>query len=186
LLFIKKRNISIKERANAALASLQQNSYAMSMLRFSLESRINFIVNDKGNSEGYQELTRVLELVKNGELMLNMISERIESARYLDEFIMIIDNAALSISDIRNDLEQIVPAAEAALSEMHDAIAEVSTGLLLDLKQEIKPAVLAEVSATAVAASKPNTATVDQKEATTLTLTAEEEKEHEQTESVLV
>ena len=93
-----------------------------------------------------------------------MISERIESARYLDEFIMIIDNAALSISDIRNDLEQIVPAAEAALSEMHDAIAEVSTELLLDLKQEIKPAVLAEVSATAVAASKPNTATADQKE----------------------
>ena len=95
----------------------------------------------------------MLELVKNGELILNVISERIESARYLDEFIIIIDNAALSISDIKNDIEQMVPVAEAALSEIHDAIAKASTGLLPDQRQQIEPAVLAEVSA-AVAAGK--------------------------------
>jgi hypothetical protein len=185
LLFTKKRNTSISERANAALATLRQNCHAMSMLRFRLESRTNFILNDKGNTESHQELSRVLELVKNGELILNVISERIESARYLDEFIMIIDNAALSISDIRNDLEQIVPAAETALLEMHDAIAELSTGLLPDLKQETKPTVPAEVCAIAVAASKSYTANVDQKEATLIS-TAEEDKGHEQTESLLV
>jgi hypothetical protein len=187
LLFIKKRNTSIMDRANAGLASLQQNCYAMNMLRSRLESQINIILKNKGNSEGYQELTSILELVKNAELILSVISERIESARYLDEFITIIDSAALSISDIRNDIEQIMPAAEAALSDMHDAIAKVSRGLLPDLKQEIKPVVLAEVSATAVAVSKTNTANVDQKEATlTSTAEEEEEKDNEQMESVLV
>jgi hypothetical protein len=195
LLFTKKNNhASIKERANAALASLQQNAYAMNMLRSRLETRINFILNDKGKTEGYQELTRVLELVKNGQLILNVICERIESARYLHEFIMIIDNAALSISDMKNDIEQMLPAAEAALLEMHAAIAKVSTGLLPDLRQEIEPALLAEVSA-AVAAEKPNTANVELKEATTTVTSAaqkvekeekkEEEEQHAQAESVL-
>jgi hypothetical protein len=195
LLFTKKNNhASIKERANAALTNLHQNAYAMNMLRFTLETRINFILNDKGKTEGYQELTRVLELVKNGELILNVICERIESARYLHEFIMIIDNAALSISDMKNDIEQMLPAAEAALLEMHAAIAKVSTGLLPDLRQEIEPALLAEVSA-AVAAEKPNTANVELKETTTTVTSAaqkvekeekkEEEEQHAQTESVL-
>jgi hypothetical protein len=199
LLFTKKNNhASIKERANAALASLQQNANAMNMLRSRLETRINFILNDKGKTEGYQELTRVLELVKNGQLILNVICERIESARYLHEFIMIIDNAALSISDMKNDIEQMLPAAEAALLEMHAAIAKVSTGLLPDLRQEIEPALLAEVSA-AVAAEKPNTANVELKDATTTTMTSaaqevekeekkeeeEEEEQHAQAESVL-
>jgi hypothetical protein len=45
MLFTKKKNghTSIKERANAALASLQQNTYAMNVLRSRLESRINSI-----------------------------------------------------------------------------------------------------------------------------------------------
>jgi hypothetical protein len=58
----------------------------------------------------------------------------------------------------------MLPAAEAGLSEMHAAITKVSTGLLPGLRQEIEPAVLAEVSA-AVAAEKPNTANVELKEA---------------------
>lgn len=127
----------------------------------------------------------MLELVKNGELILNVIPERIESVLYLDEFIMIIDNAALSISDIKNVIEQMMPVAEASLSEIHDAIVKGSTGLLPDLRQQIEPAVLAEVSA-AVAAGKSNTANVELKEATvTSAAQKEEEEEHAQTESVL-
>ena len=83
----------------------------------------------------------------------------------------------------------MLPAAEAALSEMHAAITKVSTGLLPGLRQETEPAVLAEVSA-AVAAEKPNTANVELKEASTAMTFAgqkEEKKEegHAQTESVL-
>lgn len=52
------------------------------------------------------------------------------------------------MSIITNDLEQIMQAAKAAVSEKHDAIAELSRGLLPDLKQLINPAIFAEVYAT--------------------------------------
>lgn len=144
-----KKNASMKERANAALASLQRNAYAMGMLRSRLESRINFALNQKGGAD-CQELGRVLELVKNGEMILHEMSEKIESARFLEEFAVIMHSAASSVSEIKDDLERIVPAAEAALEEMHDAISKVSTGLPAEL---MEPGILAEVTA-AIAAGK--------------------------------
>lgn len=169
-----KKSPSIKDRANAALASLQRNAYAMGILRSRLESRINFILNENGKTEGYQELSRVLELVKNGELILHEMSEKIESARFLEEFVMIMDSAASSVSGIKGDLEQMVPAAEAALEEMHDAISKVSTGIQAELRQEIEPGILAEVTA-AIAAGKACNPVVEEREVAP----AEEEKEEE-------
>jgi hypothetical protein len=58
-----------------------------------------------------------------GAVILSVISERIASVRYLDEFMVIIDKIQSSIPNIRNNIEQIVAAAEAALSAMQDAIA---------------------------------------------------------------
>jgi hypothetical protein len=147
-----KKNDSVKERANAALASLQRNASAMGMLRSRLESRINFTLNGKGYTDSCQELARVLELVKNGELILHEISEKIESARFLEEFVVIMDSAASSVNEIKSDLERVLPAAEAALEEMHDAISRISPGLPAELRQEIEPAILAEANA-AIAAS---------------------------------
>jgi hypothetical protein len=177
-----KKSLTVKERANAALASLQRNAYAMGMLRSRLESRINFILNENGGkTEGYQELTRVLELVKNGEMILNEMSEKVESARFLEEFIMIIDSAASSVSEIKGDIEQLVPMAEAALSEMHDAISRVSAGMMSpELRQEIEPAILAEASA-AMAAATSSAATVEAKNEQ-----AESEPKEEEPEGVAV
>jgi hypothetical protein len=175
-----KKTASIRDRANAALASLQRNAYAMGMLRSRLESRINLILNQNGGrTEGCQELARVLELVKNGELILHEMSEKIESARFLEEFVMIVDSAASSVSEIKGDLEQMVPAAEAALEEMHDAISKVSTGLPAELRQEIEPGILAEVTA-AIAAGKLIPPVVEVQEAPT----PQEEKEEEEEERV--
>ena len=154
-----KKNLTTKERAAAALAGLQRNAYAMSMLRSRLESRVNYILNQKsgGKSESYQELAKVLDLGKNGEMRLNDMSEKIEAARFLEEFIIIIDGAAASISEIKSDIQQLVPLAEMALQEMHDVIARVSIGggISHELRQEIEPTILAEVSA-AIAIEKEN------------------------------
>jgi hypothetical protein len=80
----------------------------------------------------------------------------------------------------------MVPAAEAALWDMQDAIADNLTGLLRDLKHEIKPAaVLVELSGTAVAGHNGHTANVDQKEVSALTSMAKEVKDRAQTESML-
>jgi hypothetical protein len=51
-----------------------------------------------------------------------------------------------SISEVRDDVEQTVEAAEASLSGLHDAIIKVSTRLLPDFRQEIEPALISEVS----------------------------------------
>lgn len=148
-----KKSASLKERANLALSNLQRNAYAMGMLRSRLESRINFALSQKGRADS-QELTKVLELVKNGELILHEMSEKIELARFLEEFVAIMDSAASSVSEIKGDLEQMVPAAEAALEKMHDAISAATTGLPGELRHEIEPGILAEVTA-AMAAAKP-------------------------------
>jgi hypothetical protein len=158
-----KKSASIKDRANAALASLQRNAYAIGMLRSRLESRVNFIMNEKGSAESCQELSRVLELVKNGELILHEMSDRIESARFLEEFAVIMDSAASSVSEIKDDLEQMVPAAEAALEEMHDAMFKASAGLPAELRQEIEPGIFAEVAA-AMAAGKAGAEGQEEKE----------------------
>ncbi|HXG07166.1 MAG TPA: hypothetical protein VNI77_07565, partial [Nitrososphaera sp.] len=113
-----KKSGSLKERAIAALSNLQRNAYAMSMLRARLETRINYMLrHEQGGGGSCQELTRVLELVKNGEMILHEISDKIESLRFLEEFVMIMDSAASSVSYIKGDLDKMIPAVEAALEE---------------------------------------------------------------------
>src|SRR5439155_25967216 len=93
----------------------------MGILRSRLESRINFILSANGKSESCQEMTLVLELGKKGEMILHEMSEKIESTRYLEDFIMISEGAASSVSEIKDDIEHMVPAAEAAREEIHHA-----------------------------------------------------------------
>lgn len=112
---------SLKERAQLALASIQRNAYAMSILRSRLESRVG-----ASDGDSKQELARVLELVKNGEAILTEMSGKIEASKYLEEFITIIDSAAGSVGNIRDDIEKMVPIAESALAEIHDAVARIS------------------------------------------------------------
>lgn len=170
MLFTNNRNSSIKERTNSPPATFQQNAYAMNILRSRLESRINFIINSKGKTEHYQELVWILELVEKGELILNVISDRVDSVQYLDEFITIISNAALSINEVRDYVEQTVEAAEVSLSGLHDAISKVSTRILQDLRQEFESAPPVELS-TLLATGKTNTANK-----ATFTRTAEREE----------
>lgn len=151
---------SVRERATVALANLQRNAYAMGVLRSRIESRINFILSESaggksGNGGEYQELARVLELVKNSELILNELSGKIESARFLEEFITIIDSAASSVSGIKGDVESLVPVAENALQEMHDAISRISGGLYTEpVQPEVQQKILDEAERAATAAAE--------------------------------
>jgi hypothetical protein len=142
LLFADKKTKPVKERDNSALGTLQQNARAMNILRSSLESRMNLIISNKGSTEDYEELARVLDLVKKGELVLNAISDRTESAQYLDEFITIIDNAVLYMGEVRNDIDNTIVVAGALLSQLHYAISKVPTGVLPDSRDGIKPSLL--------------------------------------------
>jgi hypothetical protein len=146
LLFTNDRNTSIKERENSPLSNVQHNACTMNILHSRLESRINFMMSNKGKTKHYQELAWTFELVEKGEFILNVISNSIESVQYLDEFITIMSKVSSSINEVRDDVEQTVEAAEASLSGLHDAIIKVSTRLLPDFRQEIEPALISEVS----------------------------------------
>lgn len=115
---------------------------------------------EQGGGGSCQELTRVLELVKNGEMILHEISDKIESLRFLEEFVMIMDSAASSVSYIKGDLDKMIPAVEAALEEMQEAITKVSTGVVSEVGREIDPAIFAEVTA-AIEATKVTGPVVD-------------------------
>lgn len=153
-----RKDSTLRERATVALASLQRNAYAMGMLRSRIESRVNFILKGSGNNEEYQELARVLELVKNGELILNELSGKVEAARFLEEFVTIIDGAAESVSEIKGDVEHLVPLAETAIAEMHDALSKISGGLYTPepepAQAEVQKMIIAEATAIAEAPTK--------------------------------
>ncbi len=147
LLSTNKETTSVKVRANSALAMLQQNARAMNILLSSLESRMNLIISNKGSTVDYEELARVLDLMKKGELVLNAISYRKEPAQYLEEFITIINNAAaLSMGEVRNDIDDTIAVAGALLSQLHEAISKVPTGALPDSRDEMEPSLFAELS----------------------------------------
>ncbi|HLG37346.1 MAG TPA: hypothetical protein VI338_04370 [Nitrososphaera sp.] len=144
----------MKDRASAALANLQRKAYAMSILRSRIESRIDIILRNGAEANSTQELSRLLELVKNGEMILKEVSDKVESARYLEEFVYILNGATESVNEIKGDVEELVPMAEAALGEMQDAISHVSKVLLPETREQIDPSILAQISAEMAVASK--------------------------------
>jgi hypothetical protein len=139
-----RRGTTVKERAVAVLAELQRNSTAMSLLRSKLESKISLAAGNGGSAENRQELARMLALVKNGEMILNELTLKAESARFLGEFVRILDSASASFGEIKRDLHELVPVAEAALSEMHDAIAGITPGSATEVRKEVELSVLAQ------------------------------------------
>jgi ArsR family metal-binding transcriptional regulator len=54
--------------------------------------------------------------VKKGEMVLNTISDRKESSHYLGELITIINNAALSMGEVRNGIDDTIVVAWFLLS----------------------------------------------------------------------
>lgn len=118
-------------------------------------------------------------MVEKGEPILNVISDRIESVQYLDEFTEITNNAVLSISEVRDDVEQTLEAAEDSLSVLDDAISKVVTRFLQHLRQEIQPALLAE-ACTRLSTGKTNMADIKANEATLTGAAEKEEKEEEE------
>ena len=136
----------MKDRAGAALANLQRKAYAMSVLRSRIESRIDILQN-VGNSDGAGELYRILDLVKNGQQALKEVSDRVESARFLEEFVHIISGAAESVDEIKGDVKDLVPTAETALEQLQEAVSQFSVLVVPESRGEIDPSILAQISA---------------------------------------
>jgi hypothetical protein len=176
----------MKERANAALGNLQRKAYAMAMLRSRIESRINTVASN-GNAESVTELNRLLDLVKNGELILKDVSDKVDSARFLEDFVQIINGAAESVNDIKEDVEELVPMAEAALAEMHDAISHVSKIMSHDGRQDIDPSILAQASAEIALAKVPSKQEIEKEKASAAQIVVSRtEEKHDELEEIAI
>jgi hypothetical protein len=175
----------MRDRANAALSDLQRKAYAMSMLRSRIESRINAVLANGGTPNSAQELNRLLDLVRNGEMILREMSEKVESARFLEEYIQIISGAAESVSGIKDDVEELVPMAEAALEEMHEAITHVSGVMSSVPSGEADPSIIAQVSAE-IALATDKSKESDSKNAQGIRYSEESKEKQEQLEEVAI
>ena len=115
----------------------------MGILRARVENRMK----DGSTGDGI-ELAKVLQLVKDAELLLKEMSAKAESARFLEDFVRIIGGTAESIGQVKNEVSELVPMAEAALDQMRDAVTSVSVVLSSPaIKDEIDPVILEQVSA---------------------------------------
>ena len=103
---------------------------------------MNFIISNKRNTEDYRSSAWVLDLVKKGEMVLNTISDRKESGQYLGELITMINNAALSMGEVRNGIDDTIVVVGALLSQLLEAISKVSTGALPYSRDEMEPSLL--------------------------------------------
>lgn len=112
----------------------------MGMLRSRIEARIDGVPGAES-----ADLKRVLDLVKNAQLLLKEMSAKAESARFLEEFIRIISGASASVGEIQGEVRELVPLAEQALAEMHNAISDVSVALA-PAKGELDASIYARAS----------------------------------------
>ena len=114
----------------------------MGILRARIEARMK----DGSLGEG-SELAKVLQLVKDAELLLREISTKAESARFLEDFVRIIGGASESIVQVKDEVSEMAPMAEAALDQMRDVISSVSIALSSPAaKDGIDPGILEQVS----------------------------------------
>jgi hypothetical protein len=119
----------------------------MGVLRSKIESRIENVARNSGDVNSAKELSHLLALVKNAELILKEVSQKAESARFLEEFIMIVNGAEESVSEVKSDIEALLPAAEDALANMNNAVSQISTIFSSAAKEEIDPSILAQITA---------------------------------------
>ena len=146
-----RKGATIADRAGAALGNLQRSASAMGILRARIESRMK----DGGSGDG-NDLAKVLQLVKDAELLLKEMSGKAESARFLEDFVRIVGGTAESIGQVKDDVSELVPMAEAALDQMRDVVTSVSVVLSSPaMKDEIDPVILEQVSAATLPAAAP-------------------------------
>lgn len=102
-------------RASKAISSLHQSSRSMSSLRARLQEQLKL---HTSSEPGGSEVGKLLELVIESERVLKSLEAKVDSVRFLEEFIAIVNNAANSLLDIKDEMTTLVPSAEKALGEM--------------------------------------------------------------------
>jgi hypothetical protein len=159
-LFALKSDIELKERTYQAISDLETEIKAVHSLRNRLQSTVNDTLasairsDDKEMAnryiEEYDDLVNLLNIVKSGEILLQNLSVKVDSARYLHEFIVILNSAMMSLRVIKSDISRIVPTIDTTLDTIGNSITEIREDLRISVLQRENdhelPTVMPEVN----------------------------------------
>ena len=137
--FALRKGIDLKERTYQAMSDLETEIKAMHSLRSRLQSTVNDTLTSAMKSdnkelathyiEEYDDLVNLLSIVKSAEMLLQNLSVKIDSARYLNEFVVILENAMTSLRVVKSDISRIVPAVDNTLDRISNSITEIKADL---------------------------------------------------------
>ena len=137
-----KNNTNLSKRTIQAIRSLETEIKAIHSQRNRLEINVNdslLEITKLGNKEigafyidEYDDLVNLLNIVKSVEMLLQNLSVKIDSIRYFQEFVNILDSAMYSTRIIKSDISRIVPAIDSTLYRISNSIIEMKTVLQIN------------------------------------------------------
>ncbi|MEM2760464.1 MAG: hypothetical protein QXU32_08065 [Nitrososphaerales archaeon] len=144
--FLSKKDIHLKERTFQAISDLETEIKAIHSLRSRLKSSVNdslfaaMKVENKEKSlcyiDEYNDLTNLLAIVRSAEMLLQNLSVKIDSVRYLQELVTILDSATRSVHMIKFDISRLLPAVNSALDMINGTIVEMKDVLRIDAAKQ--------------------------------------------------
>ncbi len=167
--FLLKKDMDLKERTFQAMSNLETELKAMHSLRNRLQTNVNDSLMQAMKSDNkelatqyideYDDLVNLLNIVNSAEMLLQNLSVKIDSARYLQEFVNILENAMRSVRVIKSDISRIVPVVDSTLDRINHSIIEIKSELKINQLEERRGYEL-PVTMPQVNIELPSTATV--------------------------
>jgi hypothetical protein len=138
--FSLKKDMDLKERTVQAMYNLETEIKAMHSLRNRLQKNVNDSLLEAVKSDEptthyldeYDDLVKLLNIVKSAEMLLQNLSVKIDSTQYLQEFVNILDSAMRSVYTIKSDISRIVPVVDSTLDRINNSIMEMKTELKIN------------------------------------------------------
>ncbi len=147
-LFTFRKDIDLKDKTYQAMSDLETEIKAMHSLRNRLQCTVNDALASTMRSENkelalqsveqHDDLVYMLDIVKSAEILLQNLSVKIDSARYLQEFVSILDRAMTSLHIVKSDISRIVPAIDTKLDAITNSMADIKAEL--KIKELVKTA----------------------------------------------
>lgn len=151
------KNVELVARTRRAIIELEVELTAIHALRSRLKSSVNdtlALAMKSGSKElaaHYQEegdnLAALLDIARSAEMLLQNLSIKIESARYLQELVAILDRAAASLRVIKSGISTMMPVLDSTLDTIGSSIAGIKSDLKIQEVLRERTEELPEVTA---------------------------------------
>ena len=136
--------------------NLEDEIMAMHSLQDKLHKHVNDSVLDATKLDNkefdthyrgrYENLVNLLEIVKFSEKPLEILSVKIDTTRYLQEFVNILESAICSANAMKSNLVRSVTEVDSTLEKIRNSIMEIKTELnIIEPNYEL-PAMVTQVS----------------------------------------